>query len=125
MIRRGAKISSGKQNAGVSADELEKIALLCQHFRINEADPAVRFFLLSLALARQHVPGFMEPKYSKPRTLQAIMPALDIALRERKREYSAEDVLSGFRQLPGLAHVSTETFERELKRWRQVGKDKE
>jgi hypothetical protein len=124
MIRHGA--SHGKKDAGAALQrDMEGLELLCQHYRISAVDQTVRFTLLALALARDHVPYFMEPKYSKPRTLQAIMPALDMALRKRNKRYTAEDVLDAFRELPGLKAVSTETFDRELTRWRRRGKEKE
>lgn len=65
--RRGSVEKAAVQKAELLKYDLEGLALLCRHYRIDEPDPVVRHMWLALRLAYDHVPYFQAPG-AKPGT---------------------------------------------------------
>lgn len=68
--------------------EMEGLALLCEHYGIEQSDPTVRYILLALGLARDFVPYFQpasRQRGKKVDRVNGLSLAIDVANIKRGR----------------------------------------
>jgi hypothetical protein len=101
---------------------LQGFSLLCEHYGIDEPDPAARFFLLALALASEHVPYFQpngKPRGKRADRANGFDLALAVAAAKRKGAATDTDAIAAIQRAGKFKRQHADNLRKKLDRARK------